>query len=54
MAPDNIGVARVTTSTAHGLEEGDSVKLSGLTLSGLTGTANYPQTDRPDIIPSKT
>ena len=49
MAPDNIGVARVTTSTAHGLEEGDSVKLSGLTLSGLTGTANYPQTDRPDI-----
>ena len=49
MAPDNIGVARVTTSTAHGLEEGDSVKLTGLTLSGLTGTANYPQTDRPDI-----
>ena len=49
MAPDNIGVARVTTSANHGLEEGDTVQLAGLTLSGLAGTANYPQTDRPNI-----
>ena len=49
MAPDNIGVARVTTSTNHGLLEGDSVKLNGLTLSGFAGTANFPQTDKPDI-----
>ena len=49
MAPDNIGVARITTTAAHGLEEGDRVKLDSLTLSGLGGTANYPQTSRPDI-----
>ena len=49
MAPDNIGVARVTTSANHGLEEGDTVQLAGLTLSGFAGTANYPQTDRPNI-----
>ena len=49
MAPDNIGVARVTVDADHGLEEGDFVKLRDLTLSGLTGTQNYPQTSRPDI-----
>ena len=50
MAPDNIGVARVTTGTDHGLEEGDLVNLKDLTLSGIAGTQNYPQTGRqPDI-----
>ena len=49
MAPDNIGVARVTVDADHGLEEGDYVKLKELTLSGLAGTQNYPQTSRPDI-----
>ncbi len=46
MAPDNIGVARVTVDADHGLEEGDSVKLDNLTLSG---SVTYPQSNRPDI-----
>jgi len=51
-APGNLGVARITTTADHGLEEGDKVKIANV---GLTNDAantlgvTFPQTDRPDI-----
>ena len=45
-APGNLGVARITVDADHGLEEGDSVKIANV---GLTGSVTFPQTDRPDI-----
>ena len=52
-APGNLGVARVTTTADHGLEEGDSVRIAGVTLTGDDASAfsnvTFPQTDRPDI-----
>ena len=44
-APDNLGVARVTTTSAHGLKEGDKVTIASVSLSG---GVTFPQTDRPD------
>ena len=44
-APDNLGVARVTTTSAHGLKEGDKVTIASVSLSG---SVTFPQTDRPD------
>ena len=43
---NNTGVAKVTTTSAHDLEEGDYVRLTSV---GLNGGITFPQSDDPDI-----